>query len=190
MVIDELMPTWLRRVVAARVVDAPAAATYSSIRRVDFFRSPVIAVPNRVRVGIDRLVRGPRHESASRRQHFGFDQLLEEDGGFHLLAERGDELVLGFIGRWWERGYGRVDWRPEELADFDRPGYAVGVWGFSVFGYGERGSVLVTDVRVRCTDDEARRKFERYWGLVGPFVTAMGKPVLRLVQDEAERAGD
>jgi hypothetical protein len=48
--------------------------------------------------------------------------------------------------------------------------------------------VLVTDVRVRCTDDEARRSFQRYWTAVGPFVTAMGRPVLRLIRKEAERA--
>ena len=126
---------------------------------------------------------------AAQPQHFGFDQLLEEQGGFHLLAEEaGEELVLGFIGRWWDRGYGRVEWSAEEFRDFSRPGYAVGAWGFTVLPYGSSTTVLVTDVRVRCTDDEARRSFQRYWTAVGPFVTAMGRPVLRLIRKEAERA--
>jgi hypothetical protein len=52
--------------------------------------------------------------SAAQPEHFGFDQLVEEQGGFHLLAEEaGEELVLGFIGRWWDRGYGRVEWSAE-----------------------------------------------------------------------------
>src|SRR6476659_2577861 len=99
MLIDEQMPAWERRVLAARVVAAPVGATYAAIRRVDFLQSPVIALPNRARAG--------------------FDQLLEPDGVFHLLAEDpGRELVLGFIGRWWERGYGRVDWGPEEFRGY------------------------------------------------------------------------
>lgn len=187
MIIDEQMPAWQRRVLRARVVGAPRSTTYAAIRRVDFFRSPVIALPNRARSGFERRFRPSRGDEASAPKRFGFDQLLEEDGGFHLLDEEEGELVLGFIGRWWDRGYGRVQWQPEEFASFDRPGYAVGAWGFSVFGYGADTSVLVTDVRVRCTDAEARQKFERYWRVVGPFVTAMGRPVLRLVQGEAER---
>ncbi len=72
--------------------------------------------------------------------------------------------------------------------DYQRPGYAVGTWGFSVLPYGEKESVLVTDIRVRTTDAEARRRFRLYWAAVGPFVTAMGGPVLRLVDREARRA--
>ncbi len=187
MIIDEQMPTWQRRILRARAVSASESATFAAIRRVDFFESPVIALPNRARVGFDRVIRRSHRDVAPSPKRFGFDQLLEEDGGFHLLDEDAGELVLGFIGRWWDRGYGRVQWTPEEFAGFSRPGYAVGAWGFSVLGYGTDASVLVTDVRVRCTDREARQKFERYWRVVGPFVTAMGQPVLRLVQGEAER---
>ena len=49
-------------------------------------------------------------------------------------------------------------------------------------------SILVTDVGVRCTDAQSRRTFERYGAVVGPCVSAMGQPVLRLVQREAGRA--
>jgi hypothetical protein len=153
---------------------------------VDFFDSPVIALPNRARVGFDRMVRASSGGAAPVPRRFGFEQLLEEDGGFRLLGEDESALVLGFVGRWWERGYGRVEWTPDEFAGIDRPGLAVGAWGFTVLGYGVHASVLITDVRVRCTDAEARAKFDRYWMVVGPFVTAMARPVLRLVQREAE----
>ena len=183
-IIDRQMPTWQRRVLQARAVRAPSSETHAAIRRVDFFGSPLVAIPNRARVWFDRVFRG--ESTPATRGRFGFEDLLADEGGFHLLDEDGSEVVLGFIGRWWDRGYGRLDWVPEELADFDRPGYGLGVWGFTVLGRGDAESVLVTDVRVRCTDEEARRKFERYWRLVGPFVTAMGGSVLRLVQQEAE----
>jgi len=189
MLIDQEMPVYERRVLIAQTVEAGSPATFAALRSVDFFESPMIAITNRSRAGFDRILRSADHHSNSQRSRFGFDQLLEDGGGFHLVAEEpGEEVVLGFIGRWWDRGYGRVDWTSEQFREFDRPGYAVGAWGFSVFPYGSSTSVLITDVRVRCSDDDARRKFQRYWTLVGPFVTAMGRPVLRLIRKEAERA--
>ena len=186
--VDELMPRWERRIIRAQPVHASAERTFWAIRQVDFFRSPIIAVPNRFRVQVDRLTGSRNHDVSPPRRAFRFAQLLEEDGGFHLLAEEpGHELVLGFIGRWWDRGYGRVGWTAEEFTQFTRPGYAKGTWGFTVLPYGADTCILVTDVRVCCTDEEARRKFNQYWALVGGFVTAMGKPVLRLIRDEAER---
>ena len=186
--VDELMPRWERRIVMTQPVNASAKHTFAAIREVDFFRSPIIAVPNQLRVEVDRLLRSGDYAAPARRREFRFAQLLEEDGGFRLLAEDdGRELVLGFIGRWWDRGYGRVAWRGEEFTGFVRPGYALGTWGFTVLPYAANSCILVTDVRVRCTDEDARRKFNRYWTLVGRFVAAMGRPVLRLVRDEAER---
>lgn len=186
MLIDRQMPTYERQILRARAISAPKDTTHAAVRRVDFFQSPVIAIPNRARVAFDRVVRASAVDTTRAHQRFGIERLLEADGGFHLLGEDEGEIVLGFVGRWWERGYGRVEWTPEEFAGFHRPGYAVGVWGFAVLGYGADASVLITDVRVRCTDQEARDRFERYWRVVGPFVAAMGRPVLRLVQQEAE----
>jgi hypothetical protein len=189
MLIDQELPRWERRVLVSLPVEADSLATFAAIRRVDFLRSPVIAVPNRLRTWFDAFFRSREHRVAAQPKHFGIDELLGEQGGFHLLAEEaGEELVLGFIGRWWDRGYGRVEWSADEFRDFSRPGYGVGAWGFTVLRYGASATVLVTDVRVRCTDEEARRSFQRYWSVVGPFVAAMGRPVLQLIRKEAERA--
>jgi hypothetical protein len=80
-----------------------------------------------------------------------------------------------------------VDWSPVEFRGFDRPGYGVGAWGFTALPYGDRATVLVTEVRMRCTDEEARRAFRRYFTVTGPFIKAMAGPVLTLVRKEAER---
>ena len=57
----------------------------------------------------------------------------------------------------------------------------------AVLPYGDVAPVLVTEVRLRCTDDDARRASGRYFTVTGPFIKAMGRPVLRLVRNEAER---
>ncbi len=81
-----------------------------------------------------------------------------------------------------------MDWAPADFRGFDRPGYGVGAWNFTVLPYGDRTTVLVTEVRLRCTDDGARRAFGRYIAVTGPFIKAMAGPVLGLVRKEAERA--
>jgi hypothetical protein len=116
---------------------------------------------------------------------FGY-QLL--NNGFQIIAEEpGRELVLGFVGRWWQRDFGPVDWRPAEFRGFDRPGYGVGEWSFTALPYGDLATVPVTEVRMRCTDEEVRRAFRRYYAVTGPFIKAMAGPVLTLVHKEAER---
>ena len=185
--IESQLPRYEHRILRTQVVRASAPTTFAAIRRVDFFRSPAVALPNRARIAID-TVRGRRGAHIHRsRSEFRFDQLLEPDGGFHLLAEEpGHAMVLGFIGRWWEKGYGRVEWSPADFGRFALPGYGIGAWGFTVLTYDARTSVLVTEVRVHGTDDKARRSVRGYWTVVGPFVKAMGGPVLRLIRDEAE----
>lgn len=185
--IEAQLPRYEQRILRTQVVRASAPETFAAIRRVDFFQSPAVALPNRARIAIDtvRARRGPHIERSG--SEFQFDQLLEPDGGFHLLAEEpGHALVLGFIGRWWEQGYGRVEWNPADFGRFSRPGYGVGAWGFAVLAYDTHTSVLVTEVRVHGTDDKAQQMFRRYWTVVGPFVKAMSGPILRLIRDEAE----
>ncbi len=94
--IESQLPRYEQRILRTQVVRASAPTTFAAIRRVDFFRSPAVALPNRARIAID-TVRGRRGAHIQRsRSEFRFDQLLEPDGGFHLLAEEpGHAMVLG-----------------------------------------------------------------------------------------------
>jgi hypothetical protein len=186
--IEAQLPTYEQRILRTQVIYASASEIFSAIRSVDFFQSPVVALPNRARIAIDAL-RSRRCAHVPSGSQFRFDQLLEPDGGFHLLAEEPEHaIVLGFIGRWWEKGYGRVEWEPEDFRTFSLPGYGIGAWSFTALAYDTRTSILATEVRVHGTDAGARRTFRRYWTVVGPFVTAMSGPLLRLIRDEAEVA--
>lgn len=186
--IEAQLPTYEERILRTQVIHASASEIFSAIRSVDFFQSPVVALPNRARIAIDAL-RSRRCAHVQSGSQFRFDQLLEPDGGFHLLAEEPEHaIVLGFIGRWWEKGYGRVEWEPADFHTFSLPGYGIGAWSFTALAYDTRTSILATEVRVHGTDAGARRTFRRYWTVVGPFVTAMSGPLLRLIRDEAEVA--
>ncbi|EHK80378.1 hypothetical protein [Rhodococcus pyridinivorans] len=185
---DRQLPVIEQRVVRARVVDAPAGDTFAAIRRIDFMRSPVIAAPNLARMAFD-AVRAPRHRTVRARRAVRLGDLIGPQGGFEVVAEEpGRELVLGFVGRWWEPGYGRVDWDPgTPLSSISVPECGVGTWSFTVLPYGAQTCVLLTEIRVHGTDEKARRLFRRYWTAAGPFVRAMARPTLSMIAAEARR---
>lgn len=106
--------------------------------------------------------------------------------GFVLLDERAPhEFVLGLVGRFWTPAGGIERIQPAELAVFDKPGMAVAAWNFTVLPTDE-GSLVATETRVRCTDDAARRSFERYWRVVRPFSGAIRMEALRAIRRTAE----
>jgi hypothetical protein len=105
--------------------------------------------------------------------------------GFVVLDEApGDEIVLGLVGRFWSPTGGLLRVDPAEFAGFDRPGYAVAAWNFTLRGDGP--VTLATETRVRLTDDGARRRFRPYWALVGPFSGLTRREMLRVVRRAAE----
>jgi hypothetical protein len=109
-------------------------------------------------------------------------------GGFVVLAERPDELVLGIVGRFWrtDSGLERVD--AADFAAFEAPGFAKAVMNFEVRAV-DGGTLLVTETRTRGTDEEARRRFRRYWRVVMPGSALIRRAWLRAVRRRAERGG-
>lgn len=107
-------------------------------------------------------------------------------GGFVVLAERPDELVLGVVGRFWTStgGLERVD--PADFAAFEEPGFAKAVMSFHVRAV-DGGTLLATETRITGTDDDARRRFRRYWRLVMPGSAAIRRAWLRAIRKRAER---
>ena len=109
-------------------------------------------------------------------------------GGFVVLADRPDELVLSAVGRFWklEGDVRRVS--PDEFVTFDEPGFAkavVNLYAQAVDG----GTILSTETRVKLTDAEARRTFRRYWRVVMPGSALIRRAWLRAVKKRAERGG-
>jgi hypothetical protein len=109
-------------------------------------------------------------------------------GGFVVLADRPDELVLSAVGRFWklEGDVRRVS--ADEFASFDEPGFAKAVVNLHARAV-DGGTVLSTETRVKLTDAEARRTFRRYWRVVMPGSALIRRAWLRAIRKRAERAG-
>jgi hypothetical protein len=161
-------------------VDAPVDVAYRAVRNFDLARSPVVLALLFVR-GMPRMFTGGGPAVTEAR----LDQLLET--GFVVLEEQpGRELVLGVVGKFWRptSGFRRIE--PGEFVGFDAPGFAKAGWNFVVSERPGRRSTVVTETRVLCTDDDARRRFSRYWWLIGRFSALIRRIMLREIKRDAE----
>jgi hypothetical protein len=181
MLIDDYL---LKYDVAARYqsnVQAPVAHVYQIVRRMDMSESAFIRL-------LFRLREFPAI-SKPRDSHPGLGLTLDEllRSGFILLAEDAPrEILLGVVGKFWTSSgcIQRLD--ADGFRAFEERGFAKAVWNFSLSEREMGLTNLATETRVRCLDDESRRRFRLYWTLIGPFSGLIRKEALRIVRQQAE----
>ena len=106
---------------------------------------------------------------------------------FTVLAEvPGDEFVLGIMGRFWTPSGGVVAATADDFGRPPRAGLAQAAWNFRVTPSGN-GTILSTETRVRCSDEDTRRRFGRYWTVVRLGSGLIRNSMLRHIRSEAER---
>ena len=190
MLIDRYLPRSDVSLEFEIVVDAPADEVYRAIRGADL-RDPIISALFALRELPQRLARrlhGEPPPPAPPRLTFG--TMLERQTGWTLLAEQpGSELVVGSVGRLWERDYGGRALTAEQFAEFAEPGYAKVALGFSVRPGPTGEAILRYEARTLTTDDTARRKFRRYWRLIRPGVSLVMRAALHRIKLTAEHQG-
>ncbi|MFI1396493.1 hypothetical protein [Streptomyces sp. NPDC020681] len=118
--------------------------------------------------------------------------LPEEDlrDSFLLLAEDPpQETVRGIVGQWWTMG--AADGRPDvtglrEFLAFDEPGYAKATFSMRFTADAATGGTrVVTETRVLCLDEAARRAMGRYWRLIEPFSGLVRRMMLSRLRKRA-----
>jgi hypothetical protein len=111
--------------------------------------------------------------------------------GWIVLAETpGVEIVLGQVSRPWKADASSTDapTTPEQFRNFDAPGFAKIVTSLRVDRYGTDSSILTAETRVATTDARSRRRFRRYWLLIGPVSSVIRRMALRLLATELRRS--
>jgi hypothetical protein len=113
------------------------------------------------------------------------------DLGWITLGEtQGVELVLGQVSRPWKgvAVSAQLPTTPEQFASFDEPGFAKIATSLRVHRYGSDSSILTMETRVAITDDKSRRRFRRYWLVIGPFSSLIRRMALRQLATELRRS--
>jgi hypothetical protein len=194
LLIDQFMPAYELAVVYSRVFRAPPERCFETVVDFDLLQMPVFRVlvgarglPHRLAVAARR--RGGQAEASSP-PTFRLRDLPSM--GWMLLGERpGAELVFGQVGKPWKP---RGGWPTEpvtrtEFAAFDQPGFAKLVESTRIDPYGERSSIVTMETHVAVTDSDSRRRFRRYWLVVGPFSHLLRKTALRVFAGKLEGSG-
>jgi hypothetical protein len=182
--LDEFLPAYdVNEVHSTRVAASPGEA-FAAARAVTGREVPLAGTLMALR-RLPAAIRGRADESGHRMLDVPIlDQLTR--GGFVLLADRPDEVIVGVVGRFWTADGGIRRVAAAEFDGFEEPGCAKAVMSFHVREL-PGGSLLTTETRIAGTDDEARRKFRRYWRIVMPGSALIRRAWLRAIRRRAER---
>jgi hypothetical protein len=183
--LDDFLPDYdVNEIHSIRVAAAPDAVL-AAVRALTVREVPLLVVLmslRRLPAAIHRRRPAVDRSALDRRL---LDQFTR--GGFLVLEEGEDELVLGVVGRFWTMDGGVRRTARDEFVTFHEPGFAKAVVNFHVRPAGG-GAELTTETRVRATDEDARRRFRRYWRLVMPGSAAIRRAWLRAVRKRSEAA--
>jgi hypothetical protein len=174
MTIDDLLPTWDWRSAHATRVAAPPDRAAAAARAVSGRDLPVTGALMRVRMlGRHRVDERPIVEAMAR---IGLRTLVDDP-----LAV----VVGGVLAPWRLRGGHQAIGSAAELQAFAAPGWVRVAMAFTVAADGA-GSRVATETRIVATDVVARRRFGRYWRVIGPFSGITRREMLAAIRRRAE----
>jgi hypothetical protein len=187
LLIDDQLPDHDATLVCDIEIGAPPEVTFAAIRDANIL-DPIIRGLFSVRELPHRVSAWVHHRPWPAVPHrMTFGGLLELDPRPAVLAEApGVEIVLGSVGRFWQRDYGVRHVAADEFRTFAEPGYAKLAMSFRVDPAGQGRSVLRYEARTATTDGAARRQFRRYWRVIRPGVALVMRRALGLIREEAE----
>jgi hypothetical protein len=102
-----------------------------------------------------------------------------------LVDERYGVVLGGVLSPWRVRGGHRTVGSVDELRAFAEPGWVRVAAAFTVTPDGA-GCRVATETRIAATDEGARRRFGRYWRLIGPFSSITRREMLAAIRRRAE----
>lgn len=189
LLLDQFVPAYDHVVSVSQVFRAPPEAVFEAAVTIDLYRLPLA----RVLIGARGLPARLSDARARRRGEpvapdpatFRIRDLPAH--GWFLLGERpGAQLVYGTVTKPW-RALGGEPEQPvtaDNFSSFSEPGYAKLAESTTVTPYGTHACILTLETRVAATDDNSRRRFQRYWRATGPFIRLIRPSVMRTLQHQ------
>jgi hypothetical protein len=162
------------------LIQAPAPFVLDVARRFDLQSAPLVRVIFWLRakaLGANTPVRERPKGLLEELMGMGWGILAEEPG--HLL-------IAGAVCQPWKADVVFDALPPGWFPTFSTPGYVKIAWTLQANALGPDLTQLVTETRAAATDDQARRKFRRYWRVFGPGAVAIRRLLLTAVRRQAE----
>lgn len=174
MLIDEFLPVYDFSERHETKIRASAKEVYAAVGSTDFNESWIVW-------GLTTL-RGLGFGRGSKKL-----TLRDAFDDFTILSEKADEeILLGLAGKFWTP-FGdlqKVD--AGNFKQFNKAGFAKAAWNFSLSGSSGE-TLLKTETRVQCLDEDSRQSFALYWTVIKPFSGLIREEMLRLIKEKAEQ---
>lgn len=183
MPLDEFLPEYDVNEVHSTRIAAPPAAVQATARTLTSRDVPLMTALMSLRRLPAAIARRPHRAPADSLDLPMLEQLTRS--GFVVLADGPDEIVLGTVGRFWALDSGIRSVSRDEFVAFEVPGFAKAVMNFHV-REAPGGTVLTTETRIAGTDEQARKKFRRYWRIVMPGSALIRRAWLRAIRKRAQ----
>lgn len=180
MLIDSFAPNPDAVEIHSIAIDAPPETVYRTLWTADLGGSLIIKLLLGLRA-LPELVLHPGR-ALPRDRKITLQTVI--GSGFGILANGPEEIVLGVTGKFWRPTGNLLPFNRESFEGPVPPGLARAVWSFSI-KESSAGTILSTETRVVCGDDDSRRKFRRYWFFVRPFSGLIRLLMLRAVKRAA-----
>ena len=186
LLLDSFIDAADARVAAHLIVDASPDVTFSAARSLDLLevQTPLLTASFWVR-GLPAKLLHRAEPPPPEQLTIGEDMKLP--GWLFLDEAPGREIVFGAVGVFWTP---TIVWNPNvgprDFAAFMEPGWGKIACSYSVRPYGEHRTLFTYECRTLTTDDDSRRKFNRYWWLIRPFVQHIMDATARTIGAHAE----
>lgn len=189
MLIDRFLPLWSIRQVDRVAVASDPATAWPVARSFDLYEMTFARVLFALRTLPDRFFAALRGSPKPLPRHSLIDDIPLQSPGFRILGEDpGREIVVGSVGKFWRTTIEFASVSPSAFPSFEDPGFGKLAWCIRVDPREGGGSWITIDVRVDATDDASRRKFRRYWFVIGRFSHWIRRSALRLFVRKLGRA--
>ncbi len=192
LLLDQFIPQYDHAIVYSQVFRAPPQKCFEALVSMDILQIPVIRLLMRARLLPQRVADAVWRRGAEAREVSWPATFRVRDlgaVGWIKLGERpGAELVFGVVGKPWQPA--SRSWQSaaaaEQFAGFDEPGFAKIAESTRVDPYGDRFSIVTVESRVALTDEDSRRRFRRYWLMMGPFMKLMRPTIMRALERQLQ----
>ncbi|HSG32954.1 MAG TPA: hypothetical protein VLA37_00350 [Sphingomonadaceae bacterium] len=104
-----------------------------------------------------------------------------------LTEEAGHFFVAGAACQPWQADVVFSPIAPEQFATYAEPDQVKIAWTLEAEALGPALTRFATETRVVATDDQARKKFRRYWRIFGIGIVMIRRLLLPALRREAER---
>jgi hypothetical protein len=184
LVLDEFLPAYDHVVSVSQVFRARPQQVFEAAVTLDLYQLPLARVLIAAR-GLPARVsdaRARRRGEAVAPEPPTFRVRDLPAHGWILLGERPRaELVFGTVTKPWKAlgGEPKQPVTPKNFASFSEPGFAKLAASTRVSPYGAHACILTLETRVAATDEDSRRRFQRYWRAIGPFIKLIRPSVMR-----------